>query len=53
MALHKEFLPAAIEFLVSNPQFAGVGGLIVERETENVEYVKRARDQGSDLLPAK
>jgi glycosyltransferase involved in cell wall biosynthesis len=51
MALHKEFLPAAIDFLVSNPQFAGVGGLIVERETGNVEYVKRARDQGSDLLP--
>ena len=51
MALHEAFLPAAIDFLVANTEFAGVGGLIVERETENVEYVKRARDQGSDLLP--
>ena len=51
MALHKGFLPAAVSFLAANPQFAGVGGLIVERETENVEYIKRARDQGSDLLP--
>lgn len=51
MALHKGFLAAAIDFLAANSQFAGVGGLIVERETENVEYVKRARDQGSDLLP--
>jgi glycosyltransferase involved in cell wall biosynthesis len=51
MALHRGFLQAAIDFLITNPQFAGVGGLIVERETENVEYVKRARDQGADLLP--
>ena len=51
MALHKDFLAAAIDFLAANTQFAGVGGLIVERETGNVEYVKRARDQGSDLLP--
>ena len=51
MALHKGFLAAAVEFLVANPRFAGVGGLIVERETKNVEYVKRARDQGADLLP--
>ena len=51
MALHKAFLPAAIDFLIANPRYAGVGGLIVERETENVEYVKRARDQGADLLP--
>ncbi len=51
MALHKGFLPAAVDFLAANPKVAGVGGVIVERETENVEYVKRARDQGSDLLP--
>ena len=51
MVLHKGFLAAAIGFLAANPNFAGVGGLIVERQTENVEYVKRARDQGVDLLP--
>lgn len=51
MVLHKGFLAAAIDFLTANPRFAGVGGLIVERETENIEYIKRARDQGTDLMP--
>ncbi len=51
MVLHKGFLAAAIGFLAANPEYAGVGGIIVERETENVEYVKRARDQGADLSP--
>jgi glycosyltransferase involved in cell wall biosynthesis len=51
MILHKGFLSAAIDFLGANPQYAGVGGLIVERQTDNVEYIKRARDQGADLLP--
>lgn len=51
MILHTGFLPAAIDFLAANPRHAGVGGLIVERETGNVEYIKRARDQASDLLP--
>ncbi len=51
MILHKGFLGAAIDFLIANPSFAGVGGLIVERETGNIEYVKRARDQSADLLP--
>lgn len=51
MILHAGFLPAAIDFLAANPQHAGVGGLIVERETGNAEYIKRARDQSSDLLP--
>lgn len=51
MVLHRDFLPSAIDFLAANPQFAGVGGLIVQREVENVEYLKRVRDQQSDLLP--
>jgi len=51
MKLHEGFLSAAIAFLTANPQFAGVGGMIVERETENLEYIKRARDQGADLMP--
>jgi glycosyltransferase involved in cell wall biosynthesis len=42
MRLHAQFLPAALKFLEDNRQFAGVGGLIVERETKNLEYVKRA-----------
>ena len=51
MRLHKEFLSAAIQFLQDNRGFAGVGGMIIERETENFEYVKRANAQDVDRLP--
>ena len=51
MVLRKDFLPAAVRFLESNPQFAGVGGLIVERETQNFEYVKRATADDVDRRP--
>ncbi len=51
MRLHKEFLLSAIQFLRDNPEFAGVGGMIIERETENFEYVKRASAQHVDRLP--
>jgi glycosyltransferase involved in cell wall biosynthesis len=51
MWLHREFLSAAIKFLQGNPEFAGVGGLIIERETHNFEYVKRASAQDADRLP--
>jgi glycosyltransferase involved in cell wall biosynthesis len=51
MRLHKPFLPAAIEFLETHPQFAGVGGVIVECETGNLEYVKRASAADPDRLP--
>jgi glycosyltransferase involved in cell wall biosynthesis len=51
MRLHKPFLAAAIEFLETNPQFAGVGGMIVECETGNFEYVKRANAADPDRLP--
>lgn len=51
MRLHKPFLAAAIEFLETHPQHAGVGGMIVECETENFEYVKRASAADPDRLP--
>jgi glycosyltransferase involved in cell wall biosynthesis len=51
MRLHESFLPAAIEFLETHPQFAGVGGTIVECETGNFEYVKRASAVDPDRLP--
>jgi GT2 family glycosyltransferase len=51
MCLHEQFLPAAIEFLKTYPQFAGVGGMIIECETENLEYIKRAADWNPDLRP--
>jgi glycosyltransferase involved in cell wall biosynthesis len=51
MRLHKRFLTRAIDFLEANSQYAGVGGIIVECETQNLEYVKRAAAQDVNLLP--
>jgi glycosyltransferase involved in cell wall biosynthesis len=51
MRLHKSFLPAAIEYLKTHPQFAGVGGRIVECEMENFEYIKRASAADPDRFP--
>jgi glycosyltransferase involved in cell wall biosynthesis len=53
MRLHKEFLPAAIRFLEENPTAGGVGGIIVERETDNLEFAQRSRryDRGRQAGP--
>ncbi len=50
MRLHQEFLAAAIRFLQDNESCAGVGGIIVEREAGNLEYVKRASARDADRL---
>lgn len=45
MQMKPGFLGPAIEFLESHPDVAGVGGMLTEHETSNLEYVKRsARD---------
>src|SRR6185437_8795280 len=51
MRLYENFLSAALRFLKEYQQFAGVGGIIVEREAENLEYVKRASANDADRLP--
>jgi glycosyltransferase involved in cell wall biosynthesis len=51
MRLHRKFLAAAIRFLQDNQDCAGVGGMIVEREADNLEYVKRASARDPDRLP--
>jgi len=51
MQLHPRFLSVAVEFLKEHPDFAGVGGMIVERETGNFEYAKRASAVDFDRLP--
>jgi glycosyltransferase involved in cell wall biosynthesis len=53
MRLHKEFLPAAIRFLEANPTAAGVGGIIIERETGNLEFAQRSsrHDRGRQPGP--
>ena len=42
MRLYQDFLSSAICFLEDNPGVAGVGGMIVELEKGNFEYVRRA-----------
>lgn len=41
MRMRPDFLAAALRFLQDHPNCGGVGGLLVEHETENLEYVKR------------
>src|ERR1043165_6923827 len=42
MELRPGFLSAAIQFLDSHRDVAGVGGMLTEHETTNLEYVKRS-----------
>jgi glycosyltransferase involved in cell wall biosynthesis len=51
MRLRPGFLPAAIHFLEANPAVAGVGGMIIECETENSEFSQRMRREDPDRLP--
>jgi glycosyltransferase involved in cell wall biosynthesis len=51
MVLHREFLPAALQFLQHHREFAGVGGIIVEHETGNLEYIKRANEHDVGRRP--
>lgn len=48
MQLDAGFLPDALRFLNDHPDFAGVGGIVVEREALNLEYVKRASAHDAD-----
>jgi glycosyltransferase involved in cell wall biosynthesis len=48
MELRPGFLIASIQFLEGHPDVAGVGGMLTEHETSNLEYVKRrAREYGT------
>src|SRR5262249_27165054 len=51
MRLRQGFPRAAIQFLEENPKVAGVGGLIIERETESLEFVQRAERKDLDRRP--
>ena len=51
MRLNARFLPEALRFLKNHPDFAGVGGIVVEREGQNFEYVKRANAHDIDRAP--
>ena len=49
--LYRGFLAAAIECLEADHTLAGVGGVIVEREEGNLEYIKRATRDDPDRRP--
>ncbi len=49
MELDETFLPKALEVLKSNPDVAGVGGLISESYAQNLEFVARIQRQVEEL----
>jgi len=49
--LYRGFLAAAIECLEADQTLAGVGGIIVEREEDSLEYIKRATRNDPDRRP--
>jgi len=51
MEMKPGFLAAAIQFLEGHPDVAGVGGMLTERETSNLEYVKRSAHEYSIRRP--
>lgn len=51
MGMKPGFLAAAIQFLESHPDVAGVGGMLTEREASNLEYVKRSAHEYSIRRP--
>jgi glycosyltransferase involved in cell wall biosynthesis len=51
MEMKPGFLAAAIQFLESHPDVAGVGGMLTEHETSNLEYVKRNAQEYSMRRP--
>jgi Glycosyl transferase family 2 len=51
MEMKPGFLASAIQFLESHPDVAGVGGMLTEHETSNLEYVKRRANEYSIRRP--
>jgi glycosyltransferase involved in cell wall biosynthesis len=53
MRLYGGFLEAALRFLENNPVVAGAGGIVVEHEETNLEYVKRESSADPDRQPGR
>ena len=51
MRLKSGFLATAIQFLEEHPAIAGVGGMLSEHETSNLEYVRRNAQEYSLRRP--
>ena len=51
MQMLRGFLPRALMFLAQHPEAAGVGGRLVERKSESLEYRERALRNAAHLAP--
>lgn len=51
MTIEKSFLAHALKFLDDHPKTAGVGGRVVERNLESLEFRSRVQRAPKDLLP--
>lgn len=51
MQMQEGFLEKALEFLDAHKEFAGVGGRVVEQNTESLEYLARGERSSPHLLP--
>ena len=49
MALSSEFIPAALALMQEEPSVAGVGGLVQEMNTENLEFQNRVQKTSADM----
>lgn len=49
MEMSPDFLPAALAFMQSHPEMAGVGGQVVEMNTSSLEYVARVERNGAHM----
>jgi glycosyltransferase involved in cell wall biosynthesis len=51
MRVQPEFIAAGVRFLEQNPKFAGVGGAVIDREVDNLEYQQRNKRNDPDRKP--
>lgn len=49
MEMLSGFMEKAVAFLDANPQFGGVGGLVLEMNTESLEYISRIERASSHM----
>lgn len=51
MRVQPDFIADAVRFLEANPQFGGVGGAVIDREVNNLEYQQRLKRNDPDRKP--
>ena len=51
MQMHEGFLEVALDFMLAHPDVAGVGGQLVELNTESLEYIARSAQARAHVKP--